>query len=294
MPGPSVNGRNRDTSYPAQVINSMSSRALPLVVIGLSVVFFWVLVWFAVAGGGALTDPAEILTRGVEATSEADSFHVTLTASGGVTDPESGMEMPLDGVTVEADVDLANEAADITFAVPFMFGMSGEAIVLGQDMYLKTSLSGEKWIYTPAADEGEPSPAPSGPAEIADKIAEFLATEGVSIEKLADEPCGDDTCYHLRLTISAEALAAHPDAMPDMGEYGDLFPVDTFGGPVVVDLLFDHNGLWLRQVSTVAADPESGDVGLTLALSQYNESFDISAPPPDQVTEEGEFPLFPN
>ena len=288
-----MNGTNRDTGYPAPVMNSMSSRALPFVVIVLSVVFFWVLVWFAVAGGGSLTDPAEILTRGAEATSEADSFHVALAVTGGVTDPETGMEMPLDGVTVEGDVDLANEAAHITFAVPFLLGLGGEAIVLGQDTYVKTSLSGEKWIYTPASNKDEPSAEPTDPAAISDRITEFLATDGVSIEKLADEPCGEDTCYHVRLNISAEALAAHPDAMPDMGEYGNLFPVDSFVGPVVVDLLFDHNGLWLRQVSTAAGDPESGDVGLTVTLGQYNESFDISAPPPDEVTEEGEFPFFP-
>lgn len=271
----------------------MSSRALPFAVIALSVVSFGVLVWFAVAGGGSLTDPAEILTRGVEATSEADRFHLAVAVSGSVTDPESGTGVPLDGVTVEGDVDLANEAAHISLAVPFMLGLSGEAIVLGQDTYLKTSLTGVKWIHTPATDEGEPHPEPSDPAEIADKVAEFLATEGVSIEKLADEPCGDDICYHLRLTVSARALAAHPDALPDMGEFGDLFPVDELLGPAVVDLLFDHNGLWLRQVSTAAADPESGDVELTVALSQYNESFDISAPPPDEVTDEGEFPFFP-
>jgi hypothetical protein len=125
-------------------------------------------------------------------------------------------------------------------------------------------------------------------------VAEFLATEGVSAEKLANEACDEDTCYHVRLTISEEALAAHPDAMPDMGEYGSFLPDPSFSGPVVVDLLFDRDGLWLRQVSTSAADPESGDASLTLTLSQYNQPFDIDAPPADEVTEEGEFPLFPS
>jgi hypothetical protein len=197
-------------------------------------------------------------------------------------------------VAVEGDVDLANEAAHVTFAVPFLFGLSGEAIVLGEDVYVMSSLSGDKWIHTPATSEFSPSPGPSSPAEIADKVNEFLATEGVSAEKLADEECGEDTCYHVRLTISEDALAAHPDAMPDMGDYGSFLPDDAFSGPVLVDLLFDRDGLWLRQVSTAAADPESGDASLTMTLSQYNETFEISAPPADQVTEEGEFPLFPS
>jgi len=282
------------SGYPPPVINSLRSRALPIAVVIFGVLFLGALAVFAIAGGSSLTDPAEILTRGAEATSEADSFHVAVTVTGSIDDPETGASMPLDGVTVEGDVDLANEAAHVTFAAPFLFGLSGEAIVLGEDVYLKSSLSGDKWIHTPASSEDHPSPAPSSPAEIADKVNDFLATEGVSAEKLADEECGEDTCYHVRLTISEDALAAHPDAIPDMGDYGSFLPDDTFRGPVLVDLLFDRDGLWLRQVSTAAADPESGDASLTMTLSQYNETFDITAPPADQVTDEGEFPLFPS
>jgi hypothetical protein len=275
------------------VTSSLRSRALPIAVVAFVLVFLTAVVWYAVAGGASLTDPAEILTRGAEATSEADSFHVEVTVAGSVEDPDTGSSMPLDGVSVSGDVDVANEAAHVTFAVPFLLGLSGEAIILGEDMYLMSSLSGDKWVHMPATSESSPSPAPSSPAEVADKVAEFLATDGVTAEKLADEECGEDTCYHIRLSISEEAMAAHPDAMPDMGEYGSFLPDEAFRGPVVVDLLFDRDALWLRQVSTSAADSESGDASLTVDLSQYNESFEISAPPADQVTDEGEFPLFP-
>lgn len=272
----------------------MRSRALPIAIGILGVLVVGALAAFAIAGGQSLTDPAEILTRGAEATSGADSFHVALSVTGTITDPDTGANMPLDGVRVEGDVDIAGEAAHVTFAVPFLLGLSGEAIVLGEDVYLLSSLTGDKWVHTPATDESSPSPEPTDPAEIADKVAEFLATEGVSAEKLNDEECGEDTCYHIRLTISEEALAAHPDAMPDMGEYGSFLPEAALSGPVVMDLLFDRDGLWLRHVSTSAADPEAGDASLTLTLSDYNQSFDISAPPADQVTDEGDFPFFPS
>lgn len=275
-------------------MTSIRSRALPIAIGIFGVLFVGALAAFAIAGGQSLTDPAEILTRGAEATSEADSFHMALTGTGTITDPDTGANMPLDGVRVEGDVDIAGEAAHVTFAVPFLLGLSGEAIVLGEDVYLLSSLTGDKWVHTPATRESSPSPEPTDPAEIADKVAEFLATEGVSAEKLHDKECGEDTCYHVRLTISEEAKAAHPDAMPDMGEYGSFLPDAAFSGPMVVDLLFDRDSLWLRQVSTSAADPESGDASLTLTLSEYNEPFDIAAPPPDEVTKEGEFPLFPS
>jgi hypothetical protein len=275
----------------------MSSRALPYAVIGFSIVSFGLWVFLAMGGGGSLTDPADILTQGAQATSEADSFSMSLTVDGSFTDPETGTEMPLNGVTVDGDVDVAGEAAHVTFALPFLFGLTGEAIVLGEDMYLLTTLTGDKWIHTPASEDGEPMRDPPDPSEIADKVSEFLATEGVTAEKLADEACGDDTCYHIRVTVSAEAMAAHEGDMPDMGDmggFGGMLPGTAFAGPVVVDMLFQHDGLWLRQVSTAAAEGESGAFALSLAFSNYNEPFDIAAPPADQVTEEGEFPLFPN
>ena len=275
----------------------MRSRALPIAVIGLVVVFVTAVVWYAVAGGGTLTDPAEILTRGAQATAAADSFHVAVTLDGAMTDPESGASVPLDGVTFEADVDATGKSAHVSFAVPFMLGLSGEAIVLGEDVYVKSSLSGEKWIHTPATTEDGPSPEPTGPPtaeEIADRVAEFLATEGVSAEKLADEECGDDTCYHVRINISAEAFEAHNQDMPDMGEYASLLPEGAFAGPMSVDLLFDRDGLWLREMSMSFMDEETEGVSVTVTLSDYNASFEISPPPSDQVTDEGEFPLFPS
>jgi hypothetical protein len=275
----------------------MSSRALPVAVIGVSLVFFWALAWFAFAGGGTLTDPADILTQGAQATSTADSLSMSLTVEGTFTDPETGTQMPLDGVTVSGDVDIAGEAAHLTFVVPSLFGLSGEAIVIGEDLYLLTSLTGDKWIHTPAESDGPPAAEKPTPDEIAEKVAEFLATEGVTVEKLTDEACGDGTCYHVRVTVSPEAMAAHHGDMPAMGDiemFGGMFPEDAFAGPMVVDMLFQHDGLWLRQVSTAAASDGSGAFAMSVALSNYNDSFDISAPPADQVTEEGEFPLFSN
>jgi len=278
------------------VTTALRSRSLPLVTVAPIAVVLLAVVVFVVVGGTALTDPAEILTRGAQATSEADSFHVSVTFDGAVTDPDTGASVPLNGVTFDGDVDTTGKSAHITFAVPFLLGLSGEAIVLGEDVYLKSSLSGEKWILTPATTVEGPSPEPTGPPsaqEIADKIAEFLATEGVAAEKLADEECGDDTCYHLRITISDEAFAAHRASMPDMGAYASLLPEGAFAGPMVVDLLFDRSGLWLREMATSFANERTNEASVTVTLSDYNASFEISPPPSDQITDEGEFPLFP-
>ena len=76
-----------------------------------------------------------------------------------------------------------------------------------------------------------------------------------------------------------------------MGGVGELLPNPEFSGPVVVDLLFDKNGLWLRSV-VVASEGENGNASVTVDLSEYNTSFDITAPPADQVIEAEDFPFF--
>ncbi len=277
----------------------MSSRALPIAVVGLSLVFFWVLVAFAVAGGGNLTDPAEILTRGAQATAHADSFHVSMSVEGTVVDADTGDPVPLDGVSVDGDVDIAGEAAQVTFALPMLFGMEGEAIVIGEDVYLLTAMAEGQWLHLPASPEDEetdPAKEPPTDQEIADKVNEFVTTDGVGVSLLADQACGDDTCYHLQVSISAEAIAARHGDMPDMempgmGGAGELLPNPEFSGPAVVDLLFDKNGLWLRSV-VVASEGENGNASVTVDLSEYNTAFDITAPPADQVIEAEDFPFF--
>ena len=49
------------------------------------------------------------------------------------------MNVSLDGVTVEGDVDVPAASAHVTFELPGMFGLSGEAIVIGSDTWVLTS-----------------------------------------------------------------------------------------------------------------------------------------------------------
>jgi hypothetical protein len=273
----------------------MSSRALPIAVVGFSLVFFWAWVWFAFAGGGTLTDPAEILTQGAQATADADSFHVSVTVEGTVTDASTGGPLPLDGVSLEGDVDLAAAAGHVTFSLPMLFGMSGEVIAIDQDVWVLTPMAGDQWIHVANTEEDgpEPSQEPSD-EDIAAKVEELLATDGVSLSKLADQPCGEDTCYHLQLSVSAEAIAARHGEMPDgmSPEFmGGVMPNPELSGPAVVDFLFQQNGLWLREV-TVTSEGEDGTASFVVELSEYNTSFDISPPPADQVIEGEDVPFF--
>jgi hypothetical protein len=217
----------------------------------------------------AITDPKEIVTTGLEATAELTSVHVVLSVDGTATIPDLGGELNLAGTELDGDIDLENERAHLEFTVPPMFGLTGEIIQIGQDSYMKTSLTGATWSKS-TAEEGDPVSEALDPREQLDEVREFLDREGVQVEKLDDTDCGDRTCYAVRMTIPAEVLA------------------ELAGGEdLVLNLLFDREENWLTEVSTALSGESVGELTLTLTLSDFNQSVEVEAPPADEVTEGG-------
>jgi hypothetical protein len=230
--------------------------------------------------GPAIDDPREIVTQGMEATTGLNSAHLALTVDGTVTMAELGSgQITLTGTTVEGDVDLENTTAHLTFAVPSLLGLSGEVIMLGNDTYLKTSMTGDTWAHS-TSSTGDPTADLTDPTKLLDDVRAFLDKEGVEAEKLSDTDCGDSKCYAVRLTIPASLLA-------DTGAAAGISPGDLVGDALVLDLLFERNDLWLAGVSTELGSESVGQLTLSLTLSSFNEDVSVEAPPADQVTEGG-------
>ena len=239
------------------------------------------------ACGGAtpgLTDPKEIVTTGIAATTGAKSFHVTASVDGSLTVPDSGGSFALDGTTFEADFDIEGGATHATFAVPAMFGLSGELIQIGSDQYLKSSLTGPNWQHSAVAS-GDITGDVTDPTAALSAIGDFLDTEGVQTTKLDDTPCGDATCYQVQITVPADQLAGAADAT------GGMLPSDVFGDGLALTLLFDRGDNRLAQISTGVDAADVGSVTLTLSFSNWDESVSIEGPPADQVEEGGGFGL---
>jgi hypothetical protein len=230
--------------------------------------------------GPALTDPKEIITQGMQATSEATSLHLDLTVSGTLTIAETGGTFNLDGTTAGGDFDIANETARLTFSIPSVFGLSGEAIQIGTDSYVKTSLTGELYTKT-TVEDGD---VPTDPEQVFAQVESFLDEEGVVSEKLDDVSCGDRQCYAVRLTIPTSLLASAGDAAGvDASEF--------LGESLVLDLQFDREDLRLRQASTDIDAGEVGSFGLLVTFSNYDAAVEVSPPPDDLVTEDGGLPF---
>ena len=209
----------------------------------------------------AITDPAEIIGQGLEATAGTTSFHVDLSVTGNVTIPDSGGTFDLEGTTASGDFDIPNKLGHLTFEVPALFSLSGEVLQIGTDSYVKTSLTGDTYSKSTMADSGD---VPTDPDKALAGLQDFLDKEGVQTEKLADVSCGDNTCYAVKLTIPSSLLSAG-------SEVAGIDPSELVGDALVLNMQFERESLHLTQLSTDIDAGEAGTFGLLLTVSGYGE-----------------------
>ena len=233
----------------------------------------------------ALTDPTDIITQGLEATTSLKSFHVSLGLDGKFTMPQTGGSVDLKSTSLEADVDISGKQAHLTFAIPAFLGLSGDVLLIGQDLWVKTSMTGDKYSHMSSNITGasfEPS-ASLDTASMVKDVKDFLAKDGVETKKLADVACGDRQCYQVSVSIPSSLMS-------DAGAVASLDPSTVFGDALVLNLLFDRDKLWLTELSTDVASDSLGTLSVTLSFSKFDEHVTLS-PPPDAEVTEGEFPL---
>lgn len=244
------------------------------------VMLVMVAVLAACQGTPALSDPGDIITQGLDATAKLKSFHVSLALDGSFTMPGSGASFKLDATSLEADVDIAGKGAHLTFAVPAFLSLSGEVIAIGQDVYVKTSMTGDKWSHQ-TNDMTSESAAPSASLDTAamiQKVKDFLAKDGVVTTKLPEVACGDRQCYQVSVSVPSSL-------MNESGSVASMDPSTIFGEALVLNLLFDRDKLWLTELSTDVASDTLGTFSVTLSFSAFDEAVTISPPPAADVTE---------
>ena len=229
----------------------------------------------------ALSDPDDIISQGMKATSQATSFHVDVQVTGTVNIEQTGGTFNLEGTTAAGDFDVPGKLARLSFNAPGLMGLTGEVIQIGSDSYVKTSLTGAQYMKstTTGADGVQ-----TNPDELFKQVSSFLDKEGVETAKKDDVDCGDAKCYAVTLTVPSSLLAdAGSSSGVDIGQF--------IGDSVVLNLQFDRQSLRLSSASTDIDAGTVGKFGLSVTLSKYNEGVQVSPPPSDQVTEGGGFGL---
>lgn len=227
----------------------------------------------AACGGNsapALTDPTEILTKAVAAMQEAKSVHFEASVEGtfkaDLTGVGQASEMSLTGTSFSGDLDIANENAHLSAAVPAFLGLTADIIIVGSDTYTKISLTGDKY------EKGTTTPGdPTDPAVALKEVADFLAKPEVRPTKKDDATCGSRQCYQVEITLSADDLKV---LMPEE---------DLQGASIVATILIEKDTLHPVSVTLTVSGAEIGEITLKLTMSDWDKSVTISAPPADQV-----------
>ncbi len=227
-----------------------------------------------------LDDPNDILAAAASNAAAATSVRAELAVEGSIAaDPfGGGVGAPLDlrDTRLTADLDLRTSHGRVAFSAPGFMGINGEAIMTAEGSYLKTSMTGAKYQFTP--NDGM-LPAAENPLK---GLVDFIARRDLGPVKGADVPCAGGTCYTLTIQLTAEELAA-------LG--GGLAPGDLVGLPLPelanasVDLIIhvEHATARLSDINAKAALGPLGELTVTATFSHWNEGFQIRVPPPELV-----------
>ncbi len=223
----------------------------------------------------ALTDPGEILTKAVESLQKAKTVHMEATVDGTLSldlmgTGEAG-DVTLSGTKLTADVDIEDGNLEASLAVPAILGLTADVVVVGDDTYTRTSMTGDKYQKSSTSGSGLPVDA-TDPEQSLKDLQEWLSKPEVEPEKLDDASCGGESCYQVRIDLTADELGG---LIPEAGDLG--------GAAVVLTILVEKDSLHPASMTFDVTAAELGDLTLTLSLSKWDESLDISAPPADEV-----------
>jgi hypothetical protein len=225
----------------------------------------------------ALTDPKEIVAKGVTSLTGVKTFEFTGSFTGSVKVPQMG-DFDLSTVKMAGAIDIANKNLKFSLDAPTLLGTKIEALVVGNVAYYKvagalsTFLGGTSDKYTKAdvpTASGDPVAALT---DINKAVAEIQAALGklpTPPTKAADEKCGDQDCYHVTMALTAADLKA-------------LDPTASVDGDVSFDIWTHKGDNRPAKLSFSATSVEMGAFGMVLEL-KYDVPVSVAAPPADQV-----------
>lgn len=226
----------------------------------------------------ALTDPKEIVTKGVTSLTDVKSFEFTSTFSGTVAVAQLG-SFDLSTIRMAGAVDVANRNARFSLDAPSLLGTKVDALVVGGTAFYKLSGmlapflgggSSEKYtaVAVPTAS-GNPIAVATDIVKLVAELQRGLALLPSPLTKSADEKCGDADCYHVSTSLSAAQLQGlGADAQVD--------------GDVKVDVWTRKADYRPAKFAFALSSAQLGSFGVTIEI-RYDVGVSVAAPPADQI-----------
>ena len=225
----------------------------------------------------ALTDPKEIVTKGVTSIQDVKSFEVSGTFSGNLKAAQLG-NFDLSTIKMVAAVDIANKSAKFNLDAPTLLGTKIDALVVGNTAYYKVSgalaaMTGgtaDKYTKVPVPTaSGDPVAAATDVTKLVAELQAGLAKLPSPLTKAADEKCGDVDCYHVTTIVTAAQMTA-------------LDSTSTLDGDVTVDLWTRKSDYRPAKIAFSMTSATLGSFGAALDI-KYDVAVTVAAPPADQV-----------
>jgi len=225
----------------------------------------------------ALTDPKEIVTKGVTSLVDVKTLEITGTFSGSVKAAQLG-DFDLSTIKLSAAVDSANKTAKFSLDAPTLLGTKIDALMVGGSAYYKVAgmlaatlhATADKYtkVEVPTASS-DPAAAVTDVNKLVAQMQDALAKLPSPLTKAADEKCGDLDCYHVSTVVTAAQMKA-------------LDATSTLDGDVTVDLFTRKSDYRPAKVAISLASPTLGTFGMTFEI-KYDVSVNVTAPPADQI-----------
>jgi uncharacterized membrane protein len=230
----------------------------------------------------ALTDPKDIITKGVTSLADVKSFDFTGTFSGKVAAQQLGT-FDLSSVKLSGAVDVVAKSAKFSLDAPDVLGTKIEAILVGNTAYYRLAgalgfmAGGSATTFTKVevpTGSADPVEVMTDPAKLAADIGAALANLPVQPTKAADEKCGDADCYHVTLALDA-------DQVRQLGgsALASVAPID---GSLAIDLFTRRQDYRPAKIALSVTSAELGTFGFAIEL-RYDQGVSIQPPPADQI-----------
>jgi hypothetical protein len=225
----------------------------------------------------ALTDPKDIVTKGVTSLEGVKSFEITGAFTGNIKAAQVG-NFDLSTIKLSAAVDIPNKKAKFSLDAPTLLGTKVDAVMIGDTAWYKLSgmlatMAGgtaDKYTKVPVPTaSGNPAAAATDMTKLVAQLQEGLAKLPSPLTKGADEKCGDADCYHVSTIVTAAQMKA-------------LDASSTLDGDVTVDLWTRKSDYRPAKVGFSMTSATLGTFGMTLDI-KYDVSVSADPPPADQV-----------
>lgn len=246
-------------------------------------------------------DPNSIITSAISGGAAIKSFHIKVEVSGTIKkeilQSEAGSagaaittDVKLDGTAIEGDVDVANQAANLTFNVPPMAMMgnvplTGGLILKDNAIYYKVSLMGPKYTKMDLSSlssltAGLPVPTPGAAAtmNLTDTLTQLKAqmdAAGITATLVGVDQIGGKDANHINISfplakLNAEIAAASPSPMVSI----DSASADVW--------IYKDNSE-LAKFEIKGASGQVGSFDFVVTITNYDAPVTISAPAASEV-----------